>query len=120
MKSNAVKVAHLSHNMSSILGRTVILEGIKAGTVQTADIVAALVEDNQPRQYRKPVVVPGLRGKETRFDSVRFAAAHLLWIENRKGIIPTGTYYARALNAIEKRIARYCNADNVPGYYWAE
>lgn len=113
------KVAHKEFSLASTAGRVALLVGVTAGTVSRTEVEAAVLRDTEKRPYRKPVVVPGIRGKEMHFTSVRFAAAYLLWLEHRKTGAPVGTYYARALGAIEKRIARYCNADNVKGFYWS-
>jgi hypothetical protein len=114
-----VKKVPQTYSLSTINGRVGLLCGITAGTVSREEVEAAVLHDTETRQYRKPVVVPNHSGGEVRFGSVRSAAAFLLRIENF-GHIPKGINYSRKLSNIAQRISRYCNADNVPHYYWSE
>ena len=77
-----------------------------------------MLRDTEKRPRNKPVVVPNATGGEVRFRSITLAAMYLLRNEYR--VIPVGINYKKALDCIQHRIARYCNADNVPHYYWAE
>ena len=111
------KATHASFPLTTVSGRVALLTHIIAGVVPKKDIESAVIHDTEKRPHRKPVVVP-INKKEVRFPSVR-AAAHAKLAAGLAG----GTYgpmYLRMLNAMEKRIANYCNADNVKGYYWSE
>lgn len=111
------KATHPTFPLSTVAGRVALLTSVISGIVPNRVLENIVVHDTEKRPYRKPVVVP-INGKEKRFPSVR-EAAHAKLVEQRCG----GTYgpmYLRMLNAMEKRIANYCNADNVKGYYWSE
>lgn len=97
--------------LTSVAGRTALLIGLTAGTVGRKELEAAVLLDNQPRPYLKPVVVEGIR-----FKSITAAALHLVKAE-RKLKRPA---YAARVKALQTRIARWCNENTVPGYYWAE
>lgn len=100
----AAKVIHPSFNLSTVMGRTVFLTGVAMGTVPTAYIQAVVNEDNQRRPYRKPVVAYGKR-----YPSVTEAA------------IANSSFVGRkAVNAMQKNIARWCNEDCHEGFYWSE
>lgn len=115
--AKAKKVSYEAFKLSTVAGRIGLLGGITAGTVDISELQHAMVADTEQRAYRKPVVVPGYNG-EVRFSSVRNAAKYLLTFGSKKK--QAGWIYALQLNAMEKRIARYCNADNMEGYYWSE
>lgn len=101
----AAKVIHPTFNLSTVAGRVGLLCGITAGTVDRKEVEAAVLRDTEKRPYRKPVVA---RGK--RYDSVTEAAVDIC-----------GKYTTRKeVMAMQKTIARYCNADNVEGFYWSE
>jgi hypothetical protein len=102
-------------------GRVGLLLGVIDGTVGREEIQAAVLQDTQKREYRKPVVVPRAFGGEVRFESVTEAAKYLLRHEcGEDGVQLTGQAYARRLDCLQHRISRLCNADDTPHYYWAE
>ena len=107
----AAKVIHPTFNLSTVMGRTVFLTGVALGSIPTTYIQAVVKEDNYHRPYRKPVVAGGRR-----YSSIRAAAVSILRVAG-SGV---NLDYAKQLNALEKRIARLCNADNVEGFYWSE
>jgi hypothetical protein len=117
----AKKAKPQQFKLSTQTGRMGLLMGISAGTVDKEELEAAIIEDSTPRPHQKPVVVPWHTGGEVRFPSVTAAATYLFTAEQakvRQSYAPAD--YARKINNIKQRIARYCNADNVPHYYWAE
>ena len=90
-------------------GRVALLIGITAGSVGTSEIETAVIRDIEQRPYRKPVVA-----NDIFYDSVSDAAR--AEVGNRtKGL----EAHRLVMNAT-KRISRWCTADNVEGYYWAE
>ena len=101
----AKKVSPQVFPLTTVAGRVGLLAGITAGTVTREEVEAAVLKDTEKRPYRKPVVA---RGK--RYDSVTEAA---------DGICGSMAPRKR-LMAMQKTIARYCNADNVEGFYWSE
>ena len=110
-KLNApAKVNPMVYPLTTSAGRAGLLLSITAGMVGHAEVETAVLNDVAPRQYRKPVVADDIR-----FPSVRAAAIHLM-----RGYLVSRQDYARMLNATEKRIANWCNKDNVAGYYWSE
>ena len=96
------KVTHKEFKLATQAGRIGLLCGITAGTVTNAEIEHAIIADTEKRPYRKPVVANGKR-----YPSIT-AAAVALADNNRKAVL-----------AMQKTIANWCNADNVEGYYWA-
>lgn len=90
--------------MNTVAGRTALLIGLTAGQVSRAEVEAAALLDNEKRPYRKPVVAQGRR-----YRSVTQAAE----------AICGATAPRKRVLAMQKTIARYCNADNVAGYYWS-
>ena len=115
------KATNTQFNLAKQSGRVGLLCGITAGTVTAAEIEHAVLKDTEPRTYRKPVVVPDfgyIPAREQRFDSITEAAHYLVtWLGDTWG---QNEEYARKLDAMKHRITRYCNADNVLHYYWAE
>lgn len=101
----AKKVSPQVFQLTTVAGRVGLLAGITAGTVSREELEAAVLKDTEKRPYRKPVVASGIR-----FDSVTKAAeAHTRNRATRREVL-----------AMQKTIARYCNADNVEGFYWSE
>lgn len=98
------KVAHKEFSLASTAGRVALLAGLTAGTVGRPEVEAAVLRDTEKRPYRKPVVAKGKR-----YSSVTEAAE----------AICTGYATRREVMAMQKTIARYCNADNVSGFYWS-
>lgn len=98
------KVAHKEFSLNSVAGRVALLVGVTAGTVGQAEVEAAVLRDTEKRPYRKPVVAKGKR-----YNSVTEAAE----------AICRGHATRCEVMAMQKTIARYCNADNVKGYYWS-
>jgi hypothetical protein len=101
----AKKVSPQVFALTTVAGRVGLLAGITAGTVTYEEVEASVLRDTEKRPYRKPVVAKGKR-----YSSVTRAA---------EGICGSMAPYKRLL-AMQKTIARYCNADNVAGYYWSE
>ena len=93
--------------LTTVAGRIGLLGGLTAGTVTREEV-----------EYNMLVVVPRHTGGEVRFDSITDAAKYLVMCEN--GITLNRYDYARKMDCMKHRIARYCNADNVEHYYWAE
>ena len=111
------KATHPSFPLSTVAGRVALLTCVIADAVPKKVLENIVVHDTEKRPHRKPVVVP-IGKKEVRFPSVRAAAQSKL-VDMYPGL-QYGPSYLRKLNAMEKRIANYCNADNVKGYYWSE
>ena len=99
------KVAHKSFKLTSVAGRVALLAGITAGTVSREEAEQAVLADTEKRPYRKPVVA-----RNKRYPSITAAAEALC------GSMST----RRRVLAVQKTIARYCDADNVAGFYWSE
>ena len=95
--------------------RIALLVGITAGTVLLKEVEAAVLHDTEPRTRCKPVVV-----EDIRFASIAAGAMYLLRKEPRKFSNKTLAVSTKRLDALQHQIARYCNADNVQGYYWSE
>lgn len=94
-------------------GRVALLSGILCETVGREEIQHAMIVDTGKREYRKPVVVEGIR-----FQSVVEAARWL--VARRPGYVyMTNHEYVSALNAAKKYITYWCNKDDTEGYYWA-
>lgn len=91
-------------------GRIGLLAGIAAGTVTRAELEFTTLLDTEKRPYRKPVVADGIR-----YESVTDAAVSILGKTKSKRYS-----YAKRMDAMRHRIAAYCNADNVEGFYWSE
>ena len=101
----AKKVSHQVFPLTTVAGRVGLLAGITAGTVTREEVEAAVLKDTEKRPFRKPVVA-----RNKRYPSVTAAAEAICGsMAPRKRIM-----------AMQKTIARYCNADNVEGYYWSE
>lgn len=97
------KVTHKEFKLTTVAGRVGLLAGIAAGTVQRAELEAAVLADTEKRPYRKPVVAFGKR-----YNSVTQAAMANTHVIGR-----------RAVNAMQKNIARWCNEDCHVGFYWS-
>ena len=101
----AKKVSPQVFPLTTVAGRVGLLAGITAGTVTREEVEAAVLKDTEKRPYRKPVVAGGRR-----YDSISEAAEEIAgWKSHHSKVL-----------AMQKTIARYCNADNVEGYYWSE
>lgn len=101
----AKKVSPQVFALTTVAGRVGLLAGITAGTVTRDEVEAAVLSDTEKRPYRKPVVA-----RNRRYNSVTEAAESICG-----SMAPR-----RRILAMQKTIARYCNADNVAGYYWSE
>lgn len=110
-----MKVAKASYRISplnTVLGRTMFLTGLQTGAIPLTYIKPTMAMDNEARPYRKPVVV-----EDIRFDSITEAAEYLLKKEIRRYKVID---VPRKMDCLKHQITRWCNADNVEGYYWAE
>lgn len=105
----------ISFPLTKQADRVALLVGITAGTVTRPEVEAAVLHDTAKRPYRKPVVVEHMR-----FDSVTEAAHYLTARPHFVFSSKNPVTYAKRLDAYKHQIARYCNADNVDGYYWSE
>lgn len=96
--------------------RVALLCGIAAGTVTNKELEAVVIQDTAPREYRKPVVAEGQF-----FLSVSDAARWMYKNNagNRFFVKGNRTEY-QVINSLQQRISRWCTADDVEGYYWAE
>lgn len=100
----AVKVSPQVFPLTSVAGRVALLAGIAAKTVTAEELEAAVVHDTEKRPYRKPVYAYGKR-----YSSVTAAA-----------VANSGAVGRKAVNAMQKNIARWCNEDCHVGFYWAK
>ena len=104
--------------LTSVAGRTGLLIGITAGTVERAEVEHAVLKDNAKRKAKAPVYAEGKR-----FGSVIAAAEYLyknrvaLWAFSKAGA--AGDEY-RIMSNLESRVRRLANADKTVGYYWAK
>ena len=99
------KVVHTSFPLTTVAGRVALLTCVISGDVSNRALKEIVVHDTEKRPYRKPVVAAGKR-----YSSITEAA---------EGICGKMAPRRRIL-AMQKMIANYCNADNVPHYYWSE
>ena len=99
--------------LTSTAGRVALLVGLTAGTVSRPEVEAAVLQDIEPRRYRKPVVAWGIR-----FESITLAAEARAEIGYKAFMGPVE--YMRRVKQWQKNIANWCNADNLQGFYWAE
>lgn len=107
-----MKVVHNTFPLTQSANRIGLLCGVVAGTVENAEIEAAVINDTLPRPYRKPVVAEGRY-----YGSVTEAAKDI--VTSRKSRMSKDAFF-RAVQSEQKRIARLCNDDCWNGYYWAE
>ena len=98
-----MKTTPITFPLASSANRIALLVGVLEGTVPAAQIKAEVEHDSLARPYRKPVVAEGIR-----FDSVTDAAKALTMSDDH-----------RVVESRRQQIARWCNADNVDGYYWS-
>lgn len=119
----AKKVSPQVFQLTSVAGRVGLLAGITAGTVSREEVEAAVLADTEKRPYRKPVVAEGKRYNSVTDAALALVSKYEKCVEfNRKTrkFKIVGADRARAIDALKHRIARYCNADNVEGFYWSE
>jgi hypothetical protein len=102
-----MQVQHRSFPLTSQAGRVALLTGILAGVVGAQEILAAVADDVETRPRRKPV-----RAWDRRFPSITAAAEwarqEFRWSD------------PRSVAAWRQQIARLCNQDCWPGFYWEE
>lgn len=90
-------------------GRVALLIGITAGTVGDREVEVAVLNDIEKRAYRKPVIAG-----DVYYDSVADAARAIIGCNVR------GWNAHRRISNLARNIGRWCDADNLEGYYWAE
>lgn len=87
-----------------------LLQGILAGTVGKGKIKKALKADQAARPHQKACVAGG-----NWFPSVIAAARYEYSMTKRRA---SADDHHRRLGALQKKIARWCEADDREGYYW--
>jgi hypothetical protein len=100
----AKKATPQHFSLNTVAGRVALLTGIVEGVVLQKEIMHAVIQDTEKRPYRKPVVAYGKR-----YPSVTAAA-----------LANSGAVGRKAVNAMQKNIARWCNEDCHVGFYWSE
>lgn len=89
--------------------RIALLLGVAAKTVDVREVEHAILRDSAARPFRKPVVA----------DSVYYASVTDAARAEVGPRVRGAEAHRLIMNAV-KRISRWCDADNVEGYYWAE
>ena len=107
----AIKVTPVVYPLTTVAGRVALLVGITSGTVQYDEVVQAVLHDTATRAARKPVYAAGRR-----YSSIRNAAIALVTYSPMLSRLD----YAKRLDAMAHKIARWCNEDNRVGYYWSK
>lgn len=105
-----MKIVHNKFPLTRSANRIGLLCGIVAGTVDSAEIEAAVINDSMPRPRKKPVRAEGIY-----FESITDAAKALVSMEN--GRMNKDDFY-RAVQSRAKKIARMCDQDCWDGYFW--
>jgi hypothetical protein len=106
------KIVPTEFPLAQSANRVALLCGVVAGTVDRAEVEAAVINDTLPRPYKKAVCAEGQY-----YRSITEAARSRVLARNSR---MNKERYRLAVQAEAKQIARMCDQDCWNGYYWTE